>query len=45
MPTLGWSVIVGGAGGLIVVYGVPLLDWFKTDDVAGAIRVNLFAGI
>ena len=36
---------VGGAGGLIVIYGVPLLDRFKIDEVVGAIPVNLFAGI
>jgi Amt family ammonium transporter len=44
-PTLGWSVIIGGVGGMIVVYGVPLLDRFKIDDVVGAIPVHLFAGI
>ena len=44
-PTLGWSMIIGGIGGAIVVYGVPLLDWFKIDDVVGAIPVHLFAGI
>jgi len=30
---------------VIVVYGVPLLDKFKIDDVVGAIPVHLFAGI
>ena len=44
-PTLGWSFIIGGIGGAIVVYGVPLLDKFKIDDVVGAIPVHLFAGI
>ena len=44
-PTLGWSMIIGGIGGAIVVYGVPLLDRFKVDDVVGAIPVHLFAGI
>ncbi len=44
-PTLGWSVLIGGIGGAIVVYGVPLLDKFKVDDVVGAIPVHLFAGI
>ena len=44
-PTLGWSMIIGGIGGVIVVYGVPLLDRFKIDDVVGAIPVHLFAGI
>ena len=44
-PTLGWSLIIGGVGGAIVVYGVPLLDKFKIDDVVGAIPVHLFSGI
>ena len=44
-PTLGWSVLIGGIGGAIVVYGVPLLDKFRVDDVVGAIPVHLFAGI
>ena len=30
---------------MIVVFGVPLLDKFKIDDVVGAIPVHLFAGI
>jgi len=44
-PTIGWSLLIGGIGGAIVVYGVPLLDKFKLDDVVGAIPVHLFAGI
>ena len=44
-PTLGWSLIIGGIGGAIVVYGVPLLDKLNIDDVVGAIPVHLFAGI
>ena len=44
-PTMGWCLIIGGIGGAIVVYGVPLLDRFKVDDVVGAIPVHLFAGI
>jgi len=36
---------VAGVGGVVVVYGVPLLDRFKIDDVVGAIPVHLFAGI
>ena len=44
-PTLGWSALIGGIGGVVVVYGVPLLDRFKIDDVVGAIPVHLFAGI
>jgi Amt family ammonium transporter len=44
-PTMGWTCFIGGVGGVIVVYGVPLLDKFKIDDVVGAIPVHLFAGI
>ena len=44
-PSLGMATIIGGIGGVIVVFGVPLLDKFKIDDVVGAIPVHLFAGI
>ncbi len=39
------ALIIGGVGGLIVVFAVPLLDKLKIDDVVGAIPVHLFAGI
>ncbi|MEM7780312.1 MAG: ammonium transporter [Pseudomonadota bacterium] len=44
-PTVGQSILIGGIGGAIVVFTVPLLDKFKIDDVVGAIPVHLFAGI
>lgn len=44
-PSPLWSIIIGGIGGLIVVFTVPLLDKLKIDDVVGAIPVHLFAGI
>ena len=44
-PSLLTSAIVGGVGGIIVVFGVKLLDSLKIDDVVGAIPVHLFAGI
>ena len=44
-PTLGEATLIGGVGGVIVVFAVPLLDKFKIDDVVGAIPVHLFAGI
>jgi ammonium transporter, Amt family len=44
-PGLGMATLIGGIGGVIVVFGVPLLDRFKIDDVVGAIPVHLFAGI
>jgi len=37
--------LIGGIGGVIVVFTVPLLDKFGIDDVVGAIPVHLFAGI
>ena len=44
-PTPLWSIIIGGIGGLIVVFTVPMLDKLRIDDVVGAIPVHLFAGI
>ena len=44
-PSLGMATLIGGVGGVIVVFAVPLLDKFKIDDVVGAIPVHLFAGI
>ncbi|MFZ9686276.1 MAG: ammonium transporter, partial [Gemmobacter sp.] len=44
-PSILMAVIIGGIGGAIVVFTVPLLDKFKIDDVVGAIPVHLFAGI
>jgi ammonium transporter, Amt family len=44
-PSLGMATLIGGIGGVIVVFGVPLLDKLKIDDVVGAIPVHLFAGI
>ncbi len=44
-PSLFGSLLIGGIGGVIVVFTVPLLDKLKIDDVVGAIPVHLFAGI
>ncbi|MBV7258414.1 ammonium transporter [Erythrobacter crassostreae] len=44
-PSVGQSILIGGVGGVIVVFAVPMLDKFKIDDVVGAIPVHLFAGI
>jgi Amt family ammonium transporter len=44
-PGIGAATLIGAVGGVIVVFGVPLLDKFKIDDVVGAIPVHLFAGI
>lgn len=45
MPSLFMSLVIGGIGGVIVVYTVPMLDKMKIDDVVGAIPVHLIAGI
>ena len=44
-PGLGASTLIGAVGGVIVVFGVPLLDKLKIDDVVGAVPVHLFAGV
>lgn len=44
-PSPMWAIIIGGVGGLIVVFVVPILDKLKIDDVVGAIPVHLIAGI
>lgn len=44
-PTPFLAILIGGVGGVIVVFAVPLLDKFKIDDVVGAIPVHLLAGI
>ena len=43
-PSLFQALIIGGIGGGIVVFVVPLLDKLKIDDVVGAIPVHLVAG-
>jgi len=45
MPSVTQAIIIGGIGGAIVVFAVPLLDKLKIDDVVGAIPVHLMAGI
>lgn len=44
-PSLVLSTLIGGVGGVIVVFAIPFLDRLKIDDVVGAIPVHLFAGI
>ncbi|MEM8536440.1 MAG: ammonium transporter, partial [Pseudomonadota bacterium] len=44
-PSLFMALIIGGIGGAIVVFTVPMLDKFKIDDVVGAIPVHGFGGI
>jgi Amt family ammonium transporter len=45
MPSVFASILIGGVGGGIAVFVVPLLDKLKIDDVVGAIPVHLVAGI
>ncbi|MEL6573538.1 MAG: ammonium transporter [Pseudomonadota bacterium] len=44
-PSLFLALIIGGVGGAIVVFTIPLLDKLFIDDVVGAIPVHGFAGI
>lgn len=44
-PSLVDSTLIGGVGGAIVVFAVPMLDRLRIDDVVGAIPVHLIAGI
>ncbi|MES0883763.1 ammonium transporter [Roseibium sp. SCP14] len=44
-PSVWQAVLIGGVGGAIVVFAVPMLDKLKIDDVVGAIPVHLIAGI
>ncbi|HMA13308.1 MAG TPA: ammonium transporter [Kiloniellaceae bacterium] len=41
----GLALLIGGVGGALVVFAVPLLDKLKVDDVVGAVSAHLVAGI
>tara|TARA_B100002003_G_scaffold77780_1_gene72786 strand:- start:2870 stop:4165 length:1296 start_codon:yes stop_codon:yes gene_type:complete len=45
MPSPLAAILIGGVGGIIVVFGTKLLFYFKIDDVVGAIPAHLFSGI
>ena len=45
MPSPLAAILIGGVGGVIVVYGTKLLFSLQIDDVVGAIPAHLFAGI
>ena len=45
MPSPIAAILIGGVGGVIVVYGTKLLFSAKIDDVVGAIPAHLFAGV
>jgi len=38
-------VLIGGIGGVLVVFAVPIFDKFKLDDPVGALSVHLVNGI
>lgn len=44
-PTMGLAALIGGIGGLLVVYAVPMFDKLKIDDPVGALSVHLVNGI
>jgi Amt family ammonium transporter len=44
-PTIGAAILIGGFGGVLVVFAVPFFDKLKIDDVVGALSVHLVAGI
>lgn len=39
------AALIGGVGGVLVVFAVPFFDKLKIDDVVGAISVHLVCGI
>jgi Amt family ammonium transporter len=44
-PTAYSSMLVGGVGGVIAVFGTQFIESLKIDDVVGALPVHLIAGI
>lgn len=44
-PTIGESLLIGGAGGVIMMFSSIALEKVKIDDVVGAIPVHLACGI
>jgi len=39
------AIALGGVAGVLVVYGVELLEWLRIDDPIGAVPVHGFCGI
>ncbi|MFZ5610455.1 MAG: ammonium transporter [Pseudomonadota bacterium] len=44
-PSLPWAMLIGGIGGVLVVFAIPFFDRLKIDDVVGALSVHLVCGI
>lgn len=40
-----WAIVAGAVAGLIIVYGVMLLDKLKIDDPVGAVPVHMMNGV
>ena len=40
-----WAIVAGAVAGLIIVYGVMLLDMLKIDDPVGAVPVHMMNGV
>ena len=45
LMSIGDSIIIGGIGGVMVVFGVRLVDKLRIDDPVGVIPVHLLGGI
>ena len=44
-PTMALAILIGGIGGLLVFFAVPMFDKLKIDDPVGALSVHLVNGI
>ncbi len=44
-PSMDLAMLIGGIGGALVVYAVPMFDKLKIDDPVGALSVHLVNGI
>lgn len=40
-----WAIVTGLVAGILVTITQPVIDWFKLDDVVGAVSVHLVGGI
>ena len=40
-----WAIFIGAVGGVVVVWGIKVLEMLRLDDVVGAVPAHLFAGV
>ncbi len=40
-----WAILVGAVGAITCTGGIKLLEYFRVDDVVGAVPAHLFAGV